>query len=49
MRKFGTDALFPFDSKVERTCRKNRKIRRETIRLTPNIKTEERTENVLIP
>ena len=33
MRKFGKKALFLFDSKIKRTCRKNRKEKREASRL----------------
>ena len=31
MRKFGDAALFPFDSEIERSLRRNRKLAREAI------------------
>ena len=47
MSKFRIDTLLPFDSEIQRTCQKNRKIRRKTSRLTPNATAEgeERAKN----
>jgi len=34
MRKFGSSILVPLDSEIERTCRRNRKEKRETVILS---------------